>query len=843
MKYINYFLYSIYLLVASLPAVGQGSEAPPVGGWILIQTTGGSSSQSATVRYEPAGTLNNYNISVSSAIAAWRSGDFSDPTSRANARKAWLNWVADSFSPKTPVSIVTEYGSDPLYSKLAYKLVIRSGTLSHVTWMETFTPTGASTPSDYRGRSWDPQPTDTESPIYYINPYDGAPHHFGTTPGKYAVQLLPKISIAVDANRDGGITVPNIDSALVTIPNPDATTEDKPFRFWINDDDDWADTQGNDIPGTLAPGSLQPNYTVNLSTGKGVVDGVRDLVDFFPVYLDLKQLLNAIPARTPGVIYKLKHEEDAVNFVYTNLTRAKAFDYQTKSLTTGFGGTDKEVLDQAPGDATTWHVTATGHELSVAFLNLIQNNDGGVILVEGYKATDKPLVLSIEKDNAVIAEVKLELKIDSVEKMFRHKNLLYTDAAGDHTVAARSDYDGESDGSGPKNWPDSLTNGKNLVFVHGYNVNPQQARGWAAEMFKRFWWSGSKARFHAITWPGSETQLNVIVNRVTPNYHANVMNGFGAAHALADYVTTLSASGEVVTVAHSLGNLVATSAIHDWGAAVSKHIAVDAAMAIESLDAGATKNMPNMAHPLWANYSQHAWCTEWYKLFIGRTPVDHRQELTWRGRLGNALTKTWSFYSSGEEVLDNALDEEPGFDEVVVNGVGRYAWAMQEKLKGRLTSNYALGSRYGGWGMSDTWGWFPLVINSTPGSVFMSNPFFDHGPTELAFLYDPSSTATDYRVPDAFFTSNYNGYNANRLLAQMFPALTYAVGRNFVQAIEDYAQGRQFDLNGATFKPNGWPESRRNNDFPNWHHSDIREVAYFYNYPAFDKILTVGGLK
>ncbi len=519
-------------------------------------------------------------------------------------------------------------------------------------------------------------------------------------------------------------------------------------------------------------------------------------------------------------------------------TRATAFKYQRESLTTGFG----HQFNSAPGEAASEWIRAAGVELLPAFLERIQNNDGGVILIEGRKTTDKPLVLSIEKDGNVLAEVKLELKIDSVERMFRHKNLLYTDTAGAHTVIARPDYGvpGASYANEPENWPDSMTNGKNLVYLHGYSNTPQQARGVAAEIFKRFYWSGSKAKFYAITWPGSETEIG---SAVTPNYHANVMNALGAAHDLAAFITTLSASGEVVTAAHSLGNMVVSSAIHDWNAPVSKHIAINAAMAIESLDAGATQNLPNMVYPTWANYSQYTWSTEWYKLFVGRTPVDRRQELTWRGRLKKALPKVWNFYSSGEDVLDNALDEEPGFGDVVVNGIGRYAWALQEKLKGRLPSNYALGSRYGGWGMSSTWGWFPLAINSTPGYVFMSNPFFDHGPSQLAFLYDSDSTSTDYRVPDAFFTANYNGYNANRLLAEMFPSLTYAAGRNSVKAIDDLASGRQFDLNSATFKPNGWPDSRRDNDFPNWHHGDLREVAYLYIYPVFDKILTVGGLK
>ena len=43
------------------------------------------------------------------------------------------------------------------------------------------------------------------------------------------------------------------------------------------------------------------------------------------------------------------------------------------------------------------------------------------------------------------------------------------------------------------NEPD--TTDKNFMFVHGYNVNPQQARGGFADMYKRMYWSGSHAKF------------------------------------------------------------------------------------------------------------------------------------------------------------------------------------------------------------------------------------------------------------------------------------------------------------------------------------------------------------
>lgn len=152
----------------------------------------------------------------------------------------------------------------------------------------------------------------------------------------------------------------------------------------------------------------------------GVVNGTADLDDFYPVFLDLKQLLTVLPT-TSGATYKLKQEENALNFVYTNLTRTTAFSYVSGALTTGFGPS----FAQPAASATTQPITASGVDLfagSSSFLDAVQNHDGGVLLIEGRQLTDKPLVLSVEKDGAVIAEVKLELCAMHLGKLWETSN-------------------------------------------------------------------------------------------------------------------------------------------------------------------------------------------------------------------------------------------------------------------------------------------------------------------------------------------------------------------------------------------------------------------------------------
>ena len=186
---------------------------------------------------------------------------------------------------------------------------------------------------------------------------------------------LPVHRLAVDANRDGTIT---FDAA-------DATSRSAPYRFWLNDNDENADS----VP--------DANDTV--------VNGAADLHDFFPVFLDIKQLLQALPT-SGGYTYKLKQAEGAVNFAYTSLTRTTALSY--KNAGSIYAGEHS------------FPVTAAGVELTGTFLNNIRDLDQGVILVEGRIPTAQPLVLVVEKGGVQFAEASLPLSIGAKIVLLLH---------------------------------------------------------------------------------------------------------------------------------------------------------------------------------------------------------------------------------------------------------------------------------------------------------------------------------------------------------------------------------------------------------------------------------------
>jgi hypothetical protein len=665
--------------------------------------------------------------------------------------------------------------------------------------------------------------------------------------------LVPA-QLRVDFNRDGVIDASDAPGS----PDREFSEKNLPYFFWVNDDDDEGETSGDDIPGQPANRADAVNDHV---------DGMRDLVDFFPVYLDIKGLLGVLPP-SGDVTYKLSHKTGVLGYVPTDLTPATAGKYLRDVPTA-----------KSLANAHVTPISPAGVALPAGFLEQIRTGDKGVILIEASAPTNFPLALEVWKGSDKIATLELPLSISGVESMYRRENLVW---AGRMTVEA-----GAEGRAAAFNYPDELCNDMWFVFVHGYNVNQQQARGGQSEFFKRLWWSGSRAKFVGVTWYGYESQ-----NRFdfSPDYHANVIHAFETAGPMADYLRGLSSDATKIQVAaHSLGNMVASSAICDKGAPVAKYYLLDAAIAAEAYSAAETQpsdGTATMPHTEWTRerggvYPARLWASQWYALFPGGTNSDARSTLTWQNRFGaqsRGNTVFYDFYSTGEEVLAEHTGNTPSVAGVLVDELGRafwnflfhgddpngrFSWVYQEKLKGRTITGHVLGSNYGGWGFNtfdfrnapDTHlGSGPALTAScldAPAAQALSPrlsnetlqavPFFlpgddDHRleswPTSSQFMADPLGQL--YTANGMYIAERHR----NRLLAQMIPAMSLAAGRKAVGAFTPPdTPTRNFDMNDMK---TGWPAERGNDD--KWRHSDLRAVAYVYVQELYKSITQLGAL-
>lgn len=692
---------------------------------------------------------------------------------------------------------------------------------------------------------WDPKRDSNGVPLvpkqYELKPYVPMPmpagwssthliapgttkHQLGIMTNAGTNQTLPFFAIRgglrVDANRDGQIAADGSDS----------TSAANPFRFWVNDDDDDGDEANQTALGGNSdePGKLSGWFEFDGRTpdhAKTGVDGRCDLIDFFPVYLDIKQLLTVLPHTSGGFTYKLKQADGRLNFVYTDLSRDHAFDYLTKE--SSVYGTN---FNRLPHLAETLAIKAEGVTLSTTFLEEIKNGTGkGVILVEGKLATDRPLRLVIEKEGVEIAEVALNIKISEVEKMYRWVNL---------RGAAGQSEKRPTNISEPENYPDNRTNGKMFIWLHGYNVNEQQSRAWNAEAFKRLYQSGSRAMFSAVTWHGDHSQIPLI--GVSPDYWENITNAFQTSAVLPAAVNALPGSSKII-VGHSMGNVVVTSAIKDHGLNVTKYFMLNAAVALEAYDAS-TLQVGAMRHPAWSNYNQRLWSTEWYKLF---PQVDGRRGLTWINRFGD-VANAINFYSSGEEVLNNNDAASGGTPGQVPTVGGERAWILQEMVKGTQHIGAALTfDSQGGWGFNVHWDIETQFSNVTrrdhldPASAaaltddeLKTQPFFRRFQDSRLMGTGGNAVAGEY-------------LNRAQILGGAIPAMSFPTGRNPVPLFDQ--QDRNADLMA---RQDGWPQARLSDPakrLPDgrgrWFHSDAKNIAYRYNYPLWEEWVQRGSLK
>jgi hypothetical protein len=303
-----------------------------------------------------------------------------------------------------------------------------------------------------------------------------------------------------------------------------------------------------------------------------VVDGVRDLLDFFPVEVNLKELLPLYPPEQ--YTYRLVTGGEHLNLVLTDLTPETVGYYLV-----GNNG------DLGPATVLDHRIS---HQLITGGVDLLQFDDGqsfknqilqdgkGVILLEGRSAFKGPLRLEVVQNGVTNFRAELNLSLAGVEQMFRQKNLIremQNNSEYFSVLKALPPDNGEIDrlivnGSpvgftNPEHFLgfDETTSEQNFVLVHGYNVNAQEARGFQAEVFKRLFWSGMNAKFWAITWYGWESQIDVpIYGKRSPNYHINVRHAYNAGKMLKDFVAEQNMSAPTIA-AHSLGNVVASTAI------------------------------------------------------------------------------------------------------------------------------------------------------------------------------------------------------------------------------------------------------------------------------------------
>ena len=155
----------------------------------------------------------------------------------------------------------------------------------------------------------------------------------------------------------------------------------------------------------------------------------------------------------------------------------------------------------------------------------------------------------------------------------------------------------------------------------------------------------------------------------------------------------------------------------------------------------------------------------------------------------------------------------------------RYSWHKQEIWKGRKSLLGFMGTTdWSGWGFRTAG-----MLNSRVWSQEAANAVID---------YTVFATNTVFAVNPASFTNAVNPRLViDAHLTQGIPALSPPTGRTrFNERIMP-----SFDMNAM--KADNWPRTDEHAQGNGFLHSDIKNVAYYFNHAVFNKIVEVGGLR
>lgn len=637
----------------------------------------------------------------------------------------------------------------------------------------------------------------------------------GGKDGKYlhdeAVQTITAIRppLLPDYNRDGKID--DADAELA---------RDRRFYFWTNNDH-WK----NDLAFSESYYEKLKEAIRGNNGGDDIVNGRNDLVNQLPLAIYVTDLWESWKSSNVKFRIRANVDNTYVRRCYADMSwdAAKAsvledieIDDESHFWQLSYGDKlcDAKMIDVEP----------EGEDLSVARLSRCTNRNG-MIYLEAVKECDNPVQIEVVVDDKLLYRYTPQLCFSDVEKMYRWHNIRgFADKSGATAVGVGSFKDLPS----PIGWPDNERDNANFYFVHGYNVSEQEAHDWGQAFFKRMWWSGMNAKFHVVTWFGNETQKDLpIAGLVSPNYHVNVENAFASSKAFVELVKKYP--GKNYVAAHSLGNMLVSSAIQDWNLPYERYFMINAAVAAEAYDTSAItdKTTCGMTPRNWNAVPLKYRSTHWFEL-EDFDQNDARRQLTWKNRFNN-IDKTVNYYSPEEEVLKCDPD-----------GDGKrklqrdWSWYNQERIKG---GNPVPGSRNeGGWVYNPKYQKEEHGGDPTHGgtTTVSRDPFVSEILKITEDLrchpvfkpFEDISLMTDSLVP------NISRGMVSQLLADAIPAESFPAGFNEVPKWKVLNVGAENINMAEKFKTNGeiyfwWWED-------DWGHSFFLDAPYMVVHGLFE---------
>ncbi|MEI6676521.1 MAG: alpha/beta hydrolase [Verrucomicrobiota bacterium] len=437
-----------------------------------------------------------------------------------------------------------------------------------------------------------------------------------------------KLDIAVDANRDG----------LITFDGKDETSQEKPYRFWQNYNQDELQTSwafGDFIPETIPPAKQDYNDLQIQST--------RDLQDF--ARLKLRSTLPPYALASGEIQLGLKWKdvpppEQTDGFPSIRLFEAVEQDGGLQYLKTPeFARRQVAEKGQALADANGKHILnaisyAQAADFTFSKETLEKSASNLNLLFEGGMEGKARLALVVmDKDGNVLGEGgSTWVDIKNIEHMYMRAHTtppskgfhepydIFKDespippapysykyvATGAYVkdTSVRSHYGVVIEPSAIGWLPGFDVNEsfcqfeplpdeekKCVVFVHGINMSVDEVKAYTAAFYKRLWWEGYKGRLAVFRWP-----THIQADDGIDIFNASEYRSWTAGSTLKQYVdwlrNGLGCDWIFGLAAHSLGNPCACSALRQ-GMVVDNYVMLEAALSTSCLHAPLTPGTPD----------------------------------------------------------------------------------------------------------------------------------------------------------------------------------------------------------------------------------------------------------
>jgi hypothetical protein len=385
--------------------------------------------------------------------------------------------------------------------------------------------------------------------------------------------LLP-VDLAIDANRDG------------TIASGEAASQDKPFRFWINNDDD-PNTLGDDVEEAMKEDELSPPGSEDWLSAStlGHIDGVRDIEDFTRLHL-------ALPA---DIVQMAKTGEVQVGFKWTNGSGPRVRVYKAQ----GDEGDEKHLFYkyeanlQMGSDHRSAVADVKGSQTAFLPSSYWQGIAAGTsklnFIFEGCEKGTAKLTTVIKFGSSAEAEgAGVWIKLMDVQEMFERGKVATPMSEADNVpdpwlTTEPLTFQSTSDPNGNAFEADPDETKQYIIYVHGWRLSYHEAQTWANTSFKRLWHLGYKGRFTFFSWPTFSGADSAIDGYLT--YNKSEYRAWLSGAALKSYVASLPSGYTKNIMAHSMGNVVVGSAFRQGMGGVSNYSLLNAAMAAQAYDA------------------------------------------------------------------------------------------------------------------------------------------------------------------------------------------------------------------------------------------------------------------